>query len=1177
MGRTAAVHLVPLRNCLCNLPLSLHAPLSTRAVAPQSLAVQLTFKPRPTPDVPNPQTVTLCVGWTGLPAQPAPVNLSHHHHHHHRGAQAPPPNDRIELDPQFATMLHPQLVEGTTVSIELLRDLPHATQVNVTPLTPDDWEVLETNAEFVEMYLLNQVRACAEGMTVGCWVGSTLVRFAVDSTLPSASPAVLLTTSTELVVAPKARHAPPSSSSTKTHDLSSTTSTTSAAAAGHLAPTSAAQAEWERARRTLLRLLPPAFPCPTTTTLTTTTTSPSLSLTSPSPTTTAPTPPDTPVELVVHPSLARTLRRAFPGLGGRASVVHWARPGAGAGSGSGAGAGGAAGAGSGAGTGTGARGEEGEGGASEGAGAAGGAGAAAGGAGGGGPSAPLDVVVVECERVPPGHAWADERVRGELLGSGAGAGSGAAGGGGGGAAAAARGGAYELVRLGAPLSAQVKKARAAAKEREQEGKSAPGSPAGSSRRSLHQQLDSAANGSSTTTASPAAAPAAPPQLAGIDRPLSALTAHVVHSLSARALGGASSGAGAGGGAGGAVPGVLVTGASGAGKTALVREAARRMAVDERALCHTIYVDCAQHADARLPALKARFKDWLDEACWAAPSVLVLDNLDRLIGAEVEHADSFPTVHLAHTFLSLAQAALAARPVVLVATAQGTTTLHPLLQSTHLLGETVPLRGPDKTARRDIVNVLVKAKTSTSDLVAPRLNCASIAAITEGYLPADLRDLVDRAVQQAAIRSLSSPSSSSTSTTTTTSPSSASDAPPLVLTADDFTSAQQGFVPLSLRDVKLQKSDVAWADIGGLHDARKTLRETLEWPTKYGAIFAGCPLRLRSGLLLYGFPGCGKTLLASAVAKECGLNFISVKGPEILNKYIGASEKSVRDLFDRAQAAKPCVLFFDEFDSIAPKRGHDSTGVTDRVVNQMLTQMDGAEGLDGVYVLAATSRPDLIDPALLRPGRLDKSILCDMPSRTDRLEILRSAAQKVHLAPGVTLDAYASQTAGYSGADLQALVYNAHLDAVHAGLNAATEAAQGEGAGAGVAGGNEDEDEVRYVNLGGGEEGSKVLSRAEQASVNKRLEAIVATLKEAQRSSTKAKKAAAAPASPASRAPTYIEEAHLRKALEGTRPSVPADELVRLRKIYNEFVSGRSANGLPSGEASDEVGGRASLM
>lgn len=286
--------------------------------------------------------------------------------------------------------------------------------------------------------------------------------------------------------------------------------------------------------------------------------------------------------------------------------------------------------------------------------------------------------------------------------------------------------------------------------------------------------------------------------------------------------------------------------------------------------------------------------------------------------------------------------------------------------------------------------------------------------------------------------------------------------------DSFHTALSTFVPLSLRDVKLQKSDVQWSDIGGLKEVRSVLRETLEFPTKYASVFANCPLRLRSGcvpsspvqcprlilsrrLLLYGYPGCGKTLLASAAAKECGLNFISVKGPELLNKYIGSSEKSVRELFERAQAAKPCVLFFDEFDSIAPRRGHDSTGVTDRVVNQMLTQMDGAEGLEGVYVLAATrcaifkvstilsryshvhtldSRPDLIDPALLRPGRLDKSLLCDMPTEDDRRDILEACSSRLDLGKDVNCAFLAQRTEGFSGADLQSLVYNAHLDAVH---------------------------------------------------------------------------------------------------------------------------------------------------
>jgi len=178
-----------------------------------------------------------------------------------------------------------------------------------------------------------------------------------------------------------------------------------------------------------------------------------------------------------------------------------------------------------------------------------------------------------------------------------------------------------------------------------------------------------------------------------------------------------------------------------------------------------------------------------------------------------------------------------------------------------------------------------------------------------------------------------------------------------------------------------------------------------------------------------------------------MNFISVKGPELLNKYIGASEQSVRELFERAQSARPCVLFFDEFESIAPKRfppkqtssrleldadrsGHDSTGVTDRVVNQMLTQLDGAEGLEGVYVLAATSRPDLVDPALLRPGRLDKSLLCDIPTFEERMSILEALSRKLELDGDVNLFELAGRTENYTGADLQAMLYNAHLEAVH---------------------------------------------------------------------------------------------------------------------------------------------------
>lgn len=178
------------------------------------------------------------------------------------------------------------------------------------------------------------------------------------------------------------------------------------------------------------------------------------------------------------------------------------------------------------------------------------------------------------------------------------------------------------------------------------------------------------------------------------------------------------------------------------------------------------------------------------------------------------------------------------------------------------------------------------------------------------------------------------------------------------------------------------------------------------------------------------------MLAAAVARECNLNFLSVKGPEMLNKYIGQSEQSVRDMFARAQAAAPCVLFFDEFDSIAPQRGHDNTGVTDRVVNQFLTELDGVEVLEGVYVLAATSRPDMIDLALLRPGRLDKSVYVGIPTYEERVDILKAQSSKMLLSEDVQLADMAKMANNFTGADLQALLYNALLNAVHAKIEVA---------------------------------------------------------------------------------------------------------------------------------------------
>uniref|UniRef100_A0A4W2EVE8 Peroxisomal ATPase PEX1 n=1 Tax=Bos indicus x Bos taurus TaxID=30522 RepID=A0A4W2EVE8_BOBOX len=358
-------------------------------------------------------------------------------------------------------------------------------------------------------------------------------------------------------------------------------------------------------------------------------------------------------------------------------------------------------------------------------------------------------------------------------------------------------------------------------------------------------------------------------------------------------------------------------------------------------------------------------------------------------------------------------------VALIATSQSQHSLHPLLvsaQGIHIFQCVQHIQPPDQDQRCEILHAIIKNKLDCDMKRFTGLDLQRIAKETEGFVARDFTMLVDRAIhshlshQNVYTRE------------------------ELVLTTLDFQKALRGFTPVSLRNVNLHKPrDLGWDRIGGLHDVRQILVDTIQLPAKYPELFANLPIRQRTGVLLYGPPGTGKTLLAGVIAWESGMNFISVKGPELLSKYIGASEQAVRDVFVRAQAAKPCILFFDEFESIAPRRGHDNTGVTDRVVNQLLTQLDGVEGLQGVYVLAATSRPDLIDPALLRPGRLDKCVYCPPPDQESRLEILNVLSESLPLADDVDLQHVASLTDSFTGADLKALLYGAQLEALHGRL------------------------------------------------------------------------------------------------------------------------------------------------
>ncbi|KAG5978388.1 hypothetical protein E4U56_002887 [Claviceps arundinis] len=707
--------------------------------------------------------------------------------------------------------------------------------------------------------------------------------------------------------------------------------------------------------------------------------------------------------------------------------------------------------------------------------------------------------------------------------------------------------------------------------------------------------------------------------------------------------------------------VLLTGGRGSGKTSVAKHMAETLR--QETLFYSLYFSCRKLVtdETRVSTIKETLTRIFMSASWGArlggKSVVVLDDLDKLCPVETELQvgnDNGRSRQISETVRSIVrQFCTRDSGIVLLATAEGKDSLHNVVVSGHVVREMMELKAPDKEARRRVMEAISRqdsvelvdaalgdgesndrdsnfSRPTTSDghetaevvdseswmhgtatskkptsksagfVINSDLDFLDLAGLTDGYMPGDLHVLVSRARNEAMMRSLAEyPNAEADSA--------------IHLSRVDFESALKGFTPASLRNVPLQSSTTTFKSIGGLQETRRVLLETLEYPTKYAPIFAQCPLRLRSGLLLYGYPGCGKTLLASAVAGECGLNFISVKGPEILNKYIGASEKSVRDLFDRAQAAKPCVLFFDEFDSIAPKRGHDSTGVTDRVVNQLLTQMDGAEGLSGVYVLAATSRPDLIDPALLRPGRLDKCLLCDLPGLEDRLDIIKALVQKVRLSSELataddtnhdsehSLMELARRTGGFSGADLQALVSNAQLEAIHDVLDVS-------GASLDVEGFNRKQPKnatarssstPSFVQFRYGTNSvpsnepmipqSQSAALTENAAITSKLEQMTLVRKRAKKGYGTLMKSDGTnndnngndgndnkQEKEKGLREVVIAWKHLVKALDKTRASISDEEKARLRRIYHEFVVGRSGQ-MKDGQGSMEIGGRSSLM
>ncbi|KAH7441624.1 hypothetical protein KP509_03G046300 [Ceratopteris richardii] len=483
--------------------------------------------------------------------------------------------------------------------------------------------------------------------------------------------------------------------------------------------------------------------------------------------------------------------------------------------------------------------------------------------------------------------------------------------------------------------------------------------------------------------------------------------------------------------------VLLYGPPACGKTKLALAIAKELEMNPSLLCHKVIVKCGELVGEQAQAIRVAIQEAVVEALQCAPSLIILDDLDMAIPPNRNSEGGGPATSslvlaeylsdLLDTF-RLIRRHQYDRFVAFLALAKEVSGLPPSLCSSGRFDLQIALSAPATRQRAAILAQELEHR----GLICEDDIVSEIASKCDGYDTADLEVLVDRAVHAAAPRLLVSHIGGKIETSDGTRRQD-SQKQKFGLLKEDFEQALDGFLPVSMRDIAKPSSKsgpLTWKDIGGLNDTCQTLKEMLELPVKYSKIFQKAPLRLRTGVLLYGPPGCGKTHVVGIAAAACSLRLVSVKGPEILNKYIGASEQGVRDLFAKASAAAPCILFFDEFDAIAPKRGHDNTGVTDRVVNQLLTELDGVEALNGVFVFAATSRPDLLDAALLRPGRLDRLLLCDFPSASERLEILEVLSRKLPLADDVNLDLVASLTENFSGADLQAVLSDAQLEAVH---------------------------------------------------------------------------------------------------------------------------------------------------
>lgn len=473
-------------------------------------------------------------------------------------------------------------------------------------------------------------------------------------------------------------------------------------------------------------------------------------------------------------------------------------------------------------------------------------------------------------------------------------------------------------------------------------------------------------------------------------------------------------------------GVLLHGPPGVGKTKLVHAIAGSLKVP------LFFVAAPEIVSGISGDSEAKLRNLFMDAITAAPSIVFIDEIDTIAGRREDAQRGMEGRIVGQLLTCMDQVSQAWRKHHKVVCVMGATNrpeaLDFALRRAGRFDREIALGIPSIDERQGILHILCSKLNLAADV-----DFFELANMTPGYVGADLHLLVKEACVLAIRRkSAELAEKAASSAKEGRKPPTAEDLAGFCVTFDELKEATHRVQPSAMREGFTTIPNVTWDDVGALEDVRDELMTSILRPIRAPKLHHRFGLDHPVGVLLYGPPGCGKTLVAKAISNQSGANFISIKGPELLNKFVGESERSVRMVFARGRASAPCVLFFDELDALAPRRGSDRANPSsERVVNQLLTELDGVEGRKDVYVIAATNRPDMIDPAMLRPGRLDKLLYVPLPSPTQRSSILQTHARKYPVDPAVDLEALAkdSRMDGFSGADVAAFMREASLTAL----------------------------------------------------------------------------------------------------------------------------------------------------